>query len=489
VLLIEAQLAGIAASILLLDNDGQFLCRGIAPNLDPDYSRAIDGVRIGPKVGSCGTAAYLRQTVIVADIQTNPLWKDFRDLVAPFGYRSCWSTPIMSHKGTVLGTFAMYSATVREPSSEETSLVNVATRIAGIAIERKLAEDDIQFMATHDALTRLPTRSVLNQRLADAIEHAAAYDRGASVLFIDLDRFKFINDSLGHNAGDELLRIVANRMREHARSTDTVVRLGGDEFIILLPDQPRDAHSISAFCQKIVYALSQPIMLEGHELRITSSIGIANYPADGADVETLLANADAAMYQAKGTGRDKFQLYSPELNAKAHQKLSLLAQLRNVIERAELSLQYQPQVDLKTGRVFAAEALLRWDNPTLGRVPPAAFIPLAEEAGLIVPIGAWVIYEACRQNKAWQVSGLPPITICVNVSARQFLERNLIDQVIGALEKTGLEPRYLELELTESLIMQDIGQAGSGSASDSPSTISALAIPASVPSRISRSPA
>jgi diguanylate cyclase (GGDEF)-like protein/PAS domain S-box-containing protein len=459
VLLIEAQLTGIVASILLLDSDGERLCRGIAPHLDPDYSRAIEGVRIGPKVGSCGTAAYRQETVIVADIQTDPLWEDFRELMAPYGYRSCWSTPIMSHKGAVLGTFAMYSKSVREPSVEETGLVEMATRIAGIAIERKLSEDHIQFMATHDALTHLPNRSLLRQRLTDAVEQAQATDRGVAVLFIDLDRFKFVNDSLGHNAGDELLRIVANRMLEHVRATDTVVRLGGDEFVILLPDQPKMPESVPAICQVIIDAVAAPIMLEGHELRVTCSIGVAHYPADGASAEALLINADAAMYQAKGRGRDNFQFYSPELNAKAHQKLLLQEQLRNAVGRDELFLQYQPQVDLKTGRVFAAEALVRWNHPSLGRISPADFIPLAEETGLIVPIGNWVIHEACRQNKAWQDSGLPPINVCVNVSARQFWEKNLIEHVVEALELSGLEARYLELELTESLIMQNIDQA------------------------------
>jgi diguanylate cyclase (GGDEF)-like protein len=435
------------------------LRHGAAPGLHPAYTEAIDGARIGPSVGSCGTAAYHRKTVIVADIQTDPLWADFKGLAGQFGLRSCWSTPIMSHKGIVLGTFAMYSQTVRRPTEDEANLVEIATRIAGIAIERKLTEEHIQFMATHDVLTKLPNRAILSEYLSAAIERAALHDRAVSVLFVDLDRFKFINDSLGHNAGDELLRVVAERMQRNVRTTDTVVRLGGDEFVILLPDLPKGADTVTATCQRLIEAIAAPIHLEGHDLRVTCSMGIANYPSDGADAEALLANADAAMYQAKGLGRDNFQFYSPELNAQAHQKLLLHEQLRAAIDQSELFLQYQPQVDLRTGEVFAAEALIRWNHPALGRIPPADFIPLAEETGLIVPIGNWVITEACRQNKAWQDAGLPPISVCVNVSARQFWDKTLVGHVLDALESSGLDARYLELEVTESLIMQNVDQA------------------------------
>lgn len=457
--LIEGQLTGILASVLLLDGDGLHLRHGAAPSLDPAYVEAINGARIGAKAGSCGTAVHRREPVIVTDIQTDPLWEDYRGLASTFGYGSCWSTPIISHTGVVLGTFAMYSATIREPAESEKSLIDVATRIAGIAIERKIAEEHIRHLATHDGLTNLLNRTALNEHVSRAIERAVRDDRTVSLLFIDLDRFKLVNDSLGHDAGDELLQIVAQRMQQHVRQSDSVVRLGGDEFVILLPDQPAELDTVPAICQKIIDAISAPFHIRGHELQVTCSIGVANYPADGADAQALLANADAAMYQAKSIGRDNFQFYSPELNARAHQKLLLQEQLRNAISRAELFLEYQPQIDLRTGRIFAAEALLRWKHPFMGRVSPADFIPLAEETGLIVPIGNWVVAEACRQNKAWQDAGLEPITICVNVSARQFWDRNLVANVRQALKSSGLAANYLELELTESLIMQNIDQA------------------------------
>ncbi|MGO4871130.1 MAG: EAL domain-containing protein [Roseiarcus sp.] len=455
-LLVESQLTGIFGSVLLLDETGSRLRHGAAPSLPKAYIKVVDGMPIGPTVGSCGAAAYRREAVIVTDIMTDPLWADYKDLAAAHGLRSCWSTPILSHNGAVIGTFAMYSTTVREPTEVETQLTDVVTRIAGIAIERKLAEDRIHFMANHDALTGLPNRALLNDRLAQALLYAQRYDRWVTVLFIDLDNFKIVNDSLGHNAGDELLKTVARRMVDCVRATDTVVRLGGDEFVVLLLDQPKSPDTISATVQILRADIAQTVQLEGHALRVTSSIGIANYPGDGTDAEALLANADAAMYRAKEIGRDNFQFYTPELNTKIHERFLLQEELRNAVVRSEFVLVYQPQVDLRTERVFAVEALIRWKHPTLGTVPPTKFIPLAEETGLIVPIGDWALREACRQNKAWQDAGLPRLNVCVNVSARQFKERNFVSHVVGALKDSGLDAKYLELEVTESLIMQDV---------------------------------
>ena len=457
--LVESQFVGIFCSVLLLDKDGVHLRHAAAPSLPEEYTKAIDGVRIGPKVGSCGTAVHRRETVIVADIEHDPLWEDYRELAAVHGFRSCWSTPILSHEDTVLGTFALYSPTVRKPTPADTGLIDVATRIAGIAIERKQAEDCIRFMANHDALTGLPNRALLTDRLSQAVLYAKRYDSWVTVVFLDLDNFKTVNDSLGHNAGDELLKTVATRMKSCVRSTDTVVRLGGDEFVILLLDQPKSADIISQTLQKIRTAIAETVHLEGHDLKVTSSIGIANYPNDGTDADTLLANADAAMYRAKETGRDNFQFYTPEMNIKVHEKFKLQEELRNAVAHSEFFLLYQPQVDLRTGQIFAVEALIRWMHPTQGVIAPLKFIPVAEETGLIVPIGDWVLHEACRQNKAWQDSGLPHMSVCVNVSARQFKEKNLIGRVVHALHESGLEAKYLELEITESLIMQDVEQA------------------------------
>ena len=326
---VESLLIGISGAVLLLDKAGLCLRRAAAPSLAETFTGAIDGVRIGPGVGPCGAAAQERQPVIVADVLDDPLWADFRPLAAAHGLRSCWSNPILSYDGAVLGVVAFYSATARLPTQVETGLIVIATRLAGIAIERREAEDRIQFMANHDALTGLPNRALLKDRLSQVLLYAERYRRSATVAFIDLDNFKLINDSLGHNAGDELLKIVASRMVECVRATDTVVRLGGDEFVVLFLDQPESADLISAMMRKLAAAVAEPIRLGGHELTVTCSIGIANYPDDGADADTLLANADAAMYRAKEIGRDNFQFYTPELNTKVHEKFLLQEELRD----------------------------------------------------------------------------------------------------------------------------------------------------------------
>jgi diguanylate cyclase (GGDEF)-like protein/PAS domain S-box-containing protein len=457
--LVEAQLDGIFGSVLLLDEDGHHLRHGAAPSLAEAYTKVIDGVRFGPKVGSCGTAVFRRAPVIVSDIMSDPLWEDYTELVAAYGYRSCWSTPILSHQGAVLGVFAMYSKSVREPTEIETRLIDVTTRIAGIAIERKRAEDQIRFLAHHDALTGLPNRSLLKDRLTQAILQTQRHNPWVSVAFIDLDNFKTINDSLGHTTGDDLLKVVAKRMVSCVRATDTVVRLGGDEFVILLVDLPASPDEISATLERIRAAIAEPVSIDGRALYVTCSMGVATFPNDGADPEALLMNADAAMYKAKEAGRDNVQFYTAEMHTMVHEKLALQQELRDAIARKEFTLHYQPQIDLRSGRIFAVEALIRWQHPSLGLLSPLKFIPMAEATGLIVPLGDWVLHETCRQNKAWQDAGLPPVNISVNVSARQFREKTLISRVVGALQGSGMEARYLELEITESLIMQDVDQA------------------------------
>jgi len=344
---------------------------------------------------------------------------------------------------------------LRNDRNEVIGLVGISRDVTA----RKRAEEEVHFLAHHDALTRLPNRALFMDRLGQAILNAERDDRWVAIAFIDLDNFKMINDGLGHAAGDELLRAVASRMVASVRSTDTVVRLGGDEFVLLLLDQPANTAAITATLEKVRSAIGQPIELEGQTIQVTCSMGLATFPDDGTDPESLVKNADAAMYQAKALGRDNFQFYTAQMNAEVHERISLQIELRQGITRGQFQLAYQPQIDIQTGRVFAAEALVRWNHPVLGSLPPSRFIPIAEESGLIVPLGDWVLHAACRQNKAWQDAGMPPISVCVNVSARQFKEKNWIQRVRHALEESGLEPRYLELELTESLIMQDAEQA------------------------------
>ena len=377
--------------------------------------------------------------------------------MAPYGYRSCWSTPILSHQGVVLGVFAMYSMTVREPTEAETRLIEFTTRIAGIAIERKLAEDQIHFMANHDVLTGLPNRALLEDRLSQAVLYAQRYDRWVTVVFIDLDNFKLVNDTLGHNAGDELLKTVASRMVECVKATDTVVRLGGDEFVIVLFDQPDQCRSSSRRpCKRSGTAIAEPVHIGEHRLRTTASIGIANYPKDGTSPDTLLANADAAMYRAKEFGRDNFQFYAPEFNTRAHEKFVLQEELRNALARSEFTLLYQPQVDLRSGHVFAVEALIRWNHPT---------------RGLVAPTDVHSDRRGDRSDRADRRLG-PARSLPAEqgLAARRSAAHDRLRQRLGAAiqgegtwstassthwTESGLEARYLELEVTESLIMQD----------------------------------
>jgi diguanylate cyclase (GGDEF)-like protein/PAS domain S-box-containing protein len=350
-------------------------------------------------------------------------------------------------------------STTKMPFRNEAGEIIGIVGICRDVTERKRAEDQIYFMAHHDALTGLPNRSVLMDRLTQALLQAERNGHQVTTIFIDLDNFKLVNDSQGHSAGDKLLRVVAERMTKCVRAADTVVRLGGDEFVVLLVDQVNSQQAASVVLDKIRATLAEPVPIDGQMFRVTCSIGLSVFPEDGADAETLLMNADMAMYQAKEKGRDNFQFYTSEMNTAARERHLLQEGLRSAIARKEFALLYQPQVDLRSGRVLAVEALVRWHHPELGVVLPAKFIPMAEETGLIVPLGEWVLREACRQNKAWQDAGVAPIRVCVNVSARQFREKNWVKRVEYALSESGLDPRYLELELTESLLMQDTTHA------------------------------
>ncbi|RZI44451.1 EAL domain-containing protein [Herbaspirillum sp. HC18] len=324
--------------------------------------------------------------------------------------------------------------------------------------ERKVYEAKIRHQATHDALTGLPNRNLLADRLQQAILHAQRDSGIAAVVFIDLDHFKFINDSLGHQAGDELLKIVAARLKSCLRAADTVARQGGDEFVIVLGNQ-RNMETVTDTIRRLIEAVAEPWPVNGIDLQVTCSVGISVYPADGQDAETLLRNADSAMYKAKELGRNSFEYFTAEMNMHATERLDMLNRLRHAIANDELLLQYQPKADLATGSMVGAEALIRWRSPTRGMVPPAAFIPLAEESGLIIAIGEWVLRTACAQNVAWQREGYPPIPISVNLSPRQLVRGDIVDLVAGVLRESGLAPRYLELEITETVVMRDVDKS------------------------------
>ena len=310
----------------------------------------------------------------------------------------------------------------------------------------------MSYLAQHDSLTDLPNRILLNDRLTHAM--AVAHRQNLAVLFVDLDLFKHINDSLGHAIGDRLLQSIAERLRACVRSSDTISRQGGDEFVILLHEVTH-AQDAAVSADKIRLALSAPHHIDGHDLHVTASIGIVTYPADGTDAETLLQNADFAMYHAKDSGRNNYQFFKSDMTVRAIERQSVEDGLRHAMERQEFVLHYQPKMNLKTGAIVGVEALIRWRHPQRGLVPPAQFIPIAEECVFIVPIGRWVLREACRQARAWQDAGLPRMRIAINISAVELRAKDFVAGVRAILTETGLEPRYLELELTETFLMQD----------------------------------
>lgn len=319
-------------------------------------------------------------------------------------------------------------------------------------------EAELDFQAKHDTLTGLANRNLLRERMTHALADAERNTLPVWILFVDLDRFKFINDTLGHEAGDALLKTVAMRLQSVARDADTVARVGGDEFVLVLPNCAEEGTGIEVL-HRIMDAVALPLVLEQHEFFLTCSIGVAVYPNDGLSAELLTKHADIAMYRAKETGRNSFQFYTSSMNERTLDRLSIEADLRHALERQEFSLHYQPQINALNGRIVGMEALIRWNHPRHGMIPPLRFIGLAEEMGIIIQIGDWVLKQACLQTKAWQQAGLGELRVAVNLSARQFTQKNLVQAIADTLHNTGLESRFLELELTESMVMEDVDNA------------------------------
>ena len=342
---------------------------------------------------------------------------------------------------------------VRDERGQPKSLIYIFSDMT----ERKEAQRRIEFLAHHDPLTGLPNRLLFRDRMEHVLAKAGRAQSRIAMLFLDLDRFKSINDSLGHPVGDALLRGVVERLKACVRESDTISRQGGDEFVILL-DDVKDSESVSRVAEKIHFHMADPFVLEGHSLMTSFSMGIALYPEDGGDFDTLFQKADTAMYHAKESGRNAHRFFAEQMNRKVVEHMTLEMQLRQAVDKEEFILHYQPQLDLKHGHIVGVEALIRWNSPELGLVSPARFIPVAEESGLIYRIGAWVLREACRQAHAWQEAGLQPFVVAVNLSALQFKRPDLVNTVIDALVLSDLDSEWLELELTESILIQDAEQ-------------------------------
>ncbi len=346
------------------------------------------------------------------------------------------------------------------PLELKTSQIHIQNRLLFITTardisERKEAEQRITYMASHDALTKLPNRSLLQDRIQQTLAHNHRRNLMAAVLFIDLDKFKIINDTLGHDFGDEVLKETASRLIREVRSEDTVARQGGDEFIILLSDitHPDDAALIA---QKLIESLTQPFHIKGKELHIGASIGIAIFPDDGDDMEILLKNSDIAMYHAKESGRGNYQFFSAKMNAQTSEKQALCSDLRHAVERNELFLVYQPVVDMISNEMVGMEVLLRWQHPVAGLIPPVRFIPLAEESDLILPIGEWVLRSACKQLSVWQKQGYEVPRLAINLSAKQFRQKNIAETIAKVLKETGVDSHFIGIEITESMMVHNI---------------------------------
>jgi diguanylate cyclase (GGDEF)-like protein/PAS domain S-box-containing protein len=597
--LLDALLSGVEAlrpnqrcSILQLDSDGRHLCKGVAPSLPDFYNAALDGIEIGVGVGSCGTAAFTGERVIVEDISTHPYWAPYKDLAASAGLGACWSQPILSSTGRVLGTFAIYHQEPHTPQAPDLLLIEQCARLASIAIERsvaaeqlqrseahyrlltedasdvvwrqdadnrftyispsdermrgfradevvgrhvfdlltaegialvasrlqarmadeargvytqpeafelqqrcrdgsliwtevvtkidrdaqgtllgfhgisrditrrKAAEEQIRSLAFYDPLTELPNRRLLMDRLEKAISSCIRSQRKGALLFVDLDNFKTLNDTLGHDKGDLLLQQVAQRLSSCVRDCDTVARLGGDEFVVMLEDlseSPSEAATqAEVLGAKILSSLNQNYRLASYEHHSTPSIGITLFGEAHEGIDEPLKRADLAMYQAKAAGRNTLRFFDPQMQDVVTARAALEDGLREALAGHQFVLHYQAQVD-NAGRASGAEALVRWMHPERGMVSPAEFIPLAEETSLILPLGSWVMETACTQLALWSTQAAAAhLTVSVNVSARQFHQNDFVAQVSSVLERTGANPRRLKLELTEGLLVSNI---------------------------------
>jgi diguanylate cyclase (GGDEF)-like protein/PAS domain S-box-containing protein len=409
-----------------------------------------------------GSVGFIRKAVVTG----KPVWKTdvASDAVlhrarvaATAGLHGAFAFPILE-RGKVLGVMEFYCAEIRAPDTTLLEVTNAIGSQIGQFLRRKLAEDSLQFAASHDSLTGLPNRARFKERVDHALTVARRIRKQLGIFFVDLDRFKTINDSQGHVAGDAVLQEVAVRLRGCLRESDTIARQGGDEFVILIADVEEPRYFVGV-AEKIRATLSRPFMYNGIEYHLGASIGISTYPGDSGDAETLLKNADIAMYRAKEHGRDNFQFYSEQMNTHSIERLTLESNLRHALERGELLLHYQPKVETRSGKISGVEALLRWQHPDRGQIPPLQFIPMAEETGLILPIGDWVLRTACARLSAWLGDGHPPMRMAVNLSPRQFANPALPREVASALADAGLDAGYLELEITESMVMHNPEQA------------------------------
>ncbi|WP_209122090.1 EAL domain-containing protein [Alkalihalobacillus sp. BA299] len=568
------------SSIMLLNKERNTLENVIGPSLEKEYIQAINGQKIGPTAGSCGTAAFRKETVVVEDIETDPLWKDYRSLALTYGYRACYSIPILSSTEQVLGTFAIYYQEKRKPSRLELQLIEAFAHLASLTIEHKKTkemlyrkeeqyrlvaenisdfigivnqygffeytsqshqtylgygpqellgkrafdfvhpddvsnveqafmelvrtnlpqkvayrfrhqtgkwihlegkgtpikeqngdvrryvyvardvseqkynEEKIYRLAYYDSLTDLPNEVLFQDHLTEALEAAKYKKNTLALLYIDINRFNSINDTWGRDYGNELLKLIAKRLTTFYKK---VYRISGDEFVIMISDT--SVKEIENSANTLIEAFDKPFSLGHHQLHLSISIGVSLYPDHGKVAGELVKNANIAVRFSKQRKTSHYQYFSYEMSHTIDKRMELENNLHQSIEREEFTLYYQPQIDIQTGKVIGSEALIRWNNTELGLVSPVDFIPIAEETGLIIPIGKWVLLEACKQQKKWLDEGNIPISISVNLSVQQFFQDDLILTVTEILKETDLDPQYLILEITETVVLKEIDQA------------------------------
>ncbi|SDB11415.1 putative bifunctional diguanylate cyclase/phosphodiesterase [Bauldia litoralis] len=445
---VEEIVPDVTTSILAVDDEGRL--RPLAgPSVPEVFSRSIDGIPIGPNIGSCGTAAYKREPVECHDLETDPLWRNFKEIPLQHGLKACWSSPILAKDGRAVGSFAFYYREKRGPSAIDLQIVESCIHLCTIAIEHDRAREQIRRIAYVDPITGLPNRSAFQSRGVAILAEAKETGRTLAVHYLDLDDFKGVNDTLGHRVGDMALHQIGERLLEVAGKEALITRLGGDEFAILQPDaRPVDAERLSG---AVLASFETDFVVEGHVISLGASCGIARAPDDGVTLIELMKNADLALYRAKADGRGRCRFFLPEMADAVRRRREREADLRRAIENDELALVYQPIVDLQTGRITSCETLLRWNHPTRGLVPPTEFVPMAEDIGLIPVIGRWVLKRACAEATRWPET----VSVAINLSAVQLRNPSFSTEVRRTLADVGLDPHRLILEITESVILAE----------------------------------
>ncbi len=452
---IEKEYHGAMCSILLLDNSKKHLVLGSAPNLPKFYNEAVNGIKIGHGVGSCGTAAYTGKRVIVDDISSHPYWAPWTEIAKKAKLAACWSEPIIDNQGNILGTFAIYHKKISTPKAIDFILIEQFANLARIAIEREQADKLIWQQANFDSLTHLPNRNLLHEHLVTAIKNAKRDGLQLAVAMLDLDNFKDVNDSLGHATGDALLVECSKRIKNSIRKNDIVARLGGDEFVVLIIGAQSVAN-IDNVVQKLLSTLAQPYKLEQKTIYSTVSIGIAIYPDDAQDRSVLLRSADQAMYSAKAQGRNSIHYFTENMRIDVLQRIEMVEDLRLALAKKQFYLVYQPIINLENEDITKAEALIRWQHPTKGLISPLDFIPLAEETGLIIEISDWIFNEVIQQVKRWRENYCSTLAVSINTSPIQY--KNKGEQIVNwidALAKNKLAPQAIGIEITENLLMEN----------------------------------